>query len=137
MLELSKVAFYGDVNLIPELIAKGGDVNEVDGAGNTPLHWAVMSGRIEGVRMLIANNANVNIQNKKGKAAIHLACFFNREEMVIDLVSAGSDLDLKDSDNQTPLSTAIRWRYHGIANLLGNSANLPLEKKETRRCYRP
>lgn len=137
MLELSRVAYYGDANLIPSLIARGENIHEVDTAGNTPLHWAAIGGRLDSVEILIANNADVNIQNLKGKTPMHLACFFNRDKMVEAFIKAGADLTLKDNDGRTPLDTAVKWRYNNVITILSKEINLYLDKQEQRKSMKP
>ncbi|GMH34341.1 hypothetical protein BSKO_02175 [Bryopsis sp. KO-2023] len=52
---------------------KGEDVNEVEGAGNTPLHNAAFYGWIEGAELLLNLGAKINASNNAGDRPWHWA----------------------------------------------------------------
>ena len=53
----------GHVDLLSECLANRAPVNSVDKAGNTPLHWAAVSGQVECVQKLLEiPQINVNIK---------------------------------------------------------------------------
>jgi ankyrin repeat protein len=49
------------------------DVNEVEAAGNTPLHNAAFEGWVEGIELLLALGAAVNASNNAGDTPWHWA----------------------------------------------------------------
>ena len=51
---------------------QGHDVNEVEGAGNTPLHNAAWSGWLEGAEFLLDLGASVDASNNAGDRPYHL-----------------------------------------------------------------
>lgn len=58
-----------DIEIVKYLLKDGCDVNEQDGAGNTPLLWTFLSGQsqADGVRkLLIESGADESIKNKVG-----------------------------------------------------------------------
>lgn len=55
-----------DMDLALKLIAAGQDVNEVEGAGNTPLHFAAYEGWCQGIEMLVTKGAKINASNNAG-----------------------------------------------------------------------
>ena len=60
----------------------GGDVNEVEAAGNTPLHSAAYEGWIEGAELLLTLGAKVNASNNAGDRPWHWAQNMGHEAMM-------------------------------------------------------
>lgn len=61
------------VTEIVALIDAGENVNEVEAAGNTPLHNAAYEGWTEGIDLLISLGARVNASNNAGDRSWHWA----------------------------------------------------------------
>ncbi|GLC75358.1 hypothetical protein PLESTF_001627600 [Pleodorina starrii] len=55
------------------VVGEGTDVNQVEAAGNTPLHNAAFEGWEEGVRLLLRLGAKVNASNNAGDRPWHWA----------------------------------------------------------------
>lgn len=51
----------------------GADVNEVEGAGNTPLHSAAYEGWLEGCELLLSLGAKIDASNNAGDRPWHWA----------------------------------------------------------------
>jgi ankyrin repeat protein len=69
-MKLHRAAFNRQLDRMKELIeSKDSDVNEVDGAGVTPLMCAAYEGWVDGVAFLISNGAKVNASNNAGDTA--------------------------------------------------------------------
>ena len=58
---------------VVELVERGENVNEVEGAGNTPLHCAAYEGWEGGVELLLSLGAKVNASNNAGDRPWHWA----------------------------------------------------------------
>jgi ankyrin repeat protein len=54
-------------------VDNGEDVNEVEGAGNTPLHCAAYEGWLEGCELLLNLGAKLNASNNAGDRPWHWA----------------------------------------------------------------
>lgn len=54
-------------------VDNGEDVNEVEGAGNTPLHCAAFEGWLEGCELLLNLGAKLNASNNAGDRPWHWA----------------------------------------------------------------
>ena len=52
---------------------EGVNVNEVEAAGNTPLHFAAYEGWAEGVELLLSLGAKINASNNAGDRPWHWA----------------------------------------------------------------
>lgn len=64
---LHKAANDGHLSIVQKLIAKGVDVNQQDGKGNTALHIACMNRFQLMAEWLIEHGANVKLKNKSSK----------------------------------------------------------------------
>ena len=53
--------------VLAALIKRGAKVNVVDTSGSTPLHWAVLGGHVESVKLLVAAGANTNATDSTGR----------------------------------------------------------------------
>ena len=58
---------------IKRLVEAGENVNEVEAAGNTPLHAAAYEGWIEGIELLLSLKAKIDASNNAGDRAYHWA----------------------------------------------------------------
>jgi ankyrin repeat protein len=61
---LCKAAEEGDVEKVRAMISDGADINATDETSRTPLHYAVMGGRMDVVELLINRGADVNVNDK-------------------------------------------------------------------------
>lgn len=75
---------------IRSLVAAGEDVNEVEAAGNTPLHNAAYEGWAEGVELLLSLGAKVNASNNAGDTPWHWACNMGHEDVMRILEQASA-----------------------------------------------
>lgn len=75
---------------ITAAIEAGNDVNEVEAAGNTPLHSAAYEGWLEGVELLIGLGAKVNASNNAGDRPWHWAQNMGHEDMMAALVKVSA-----------------------------------------------
>lgn len=64
------------------LVEAGENVNEVEAAGNTPLHNAAFEGWLEGVELLIQLGAKVNASNNAGDTPWHWATNMGHNEVL-------------------------------------------------------
>ena len=66
-------AWIGRLNVVKELIGKGGDIEGKDNGGRTPLHWASWNGHLNVVKFLVENKADIHAKNYYGRTPLHLA----------------------------------------------------------------
>lgn len=122
---LESAAFHGYWKLCQYLIELGADVNFASPVtGETPLHAALSkANRFDDddvVAVLLAKGANPNLKTKPGEETggfmrgcrtkaetpLHRAAAFGSEKTVNHLLEAGADRELKDANDETPLSWA-------------------------------
>ena len=61
-IDINLAASTGDIEVVKQYLAGGGDVNAKDEV-STPLYWAAYEGQKEIVELLIANGADVNLRS--------------------------------------------------------------------------
>lgn len=83
-------------------------VNICNVDGLTPLHVAVIHGRIELVKLLLGSGAIPNVQSRKNITPLHLACLHQRIEIVCLLLEAQCDINCQDAVGNTPLHYACQ-----------------------------
>ena len=143
---LQTAAYIESLSSVKASVKGGDDVNEIGKrTGNTPLHWAVNSGRvslvsfspaaglpnfpkpdkkklleyIEIVRFLVRNGADVNIKDKYGGTVLHQVASQGKTAMAEIIIREGrADVNLKNRHQDSPLHVA---RNPMIVSLLNSS----------------
>ena len=145
---MGAAALTGDLEMVRELIAYGGDPKGVaggEGGSSTVLMEAVASGVPEVAEVILAAHPNVNASDEKGRTAVWYVSEGNnywdrkrhadREQVIHMLARAGADLDAPDEEGNTALHGAY---YENVAkalieegadvNIRNNDGNTPLMK---------
>lgn len=120
-----------EIEILARLIAakEGEELNMADKNGNTPLMFAISTGRPELVKILLDNGANkVNIPDKDGKHPLMLAIDVESPEMVKLLLEKGAvEVNATNKDGVPPLSLAIRRDNMEIVTALLNAPNINID----------
>ena len=95
-------------------------VNFEDRNGETPLHFAVSRGYLEIVKILLKRNADTNRES-----LLNFAIFEGNIEIVKELLNHGADVDIRDSNDRTPLQISLEMiRYDIVEILLAHGVNI-------------
>lgn len=94
------------------------DINKKDDYGNTPLHYALLTGNDEYAINLIGSGADVNSFNNHRLTPLHIAALFNDEELVSELIKGNANVNLKGNTGYTPLHIASELNFNEIAKEL-------------------
>jgi ankyrin repeat protein len=110
----------GDLEGVSVLLGRRPSLNDsVDFRGFTPLHVAVLAGRVEVVRLLVEKGARVNARSEDpkgiGVTPLHLATMRGLEEVVGYLLDRGADASASDRNGVTPLHMTAFLGNAGIA----------------------
>jgi ankyrin repeat protein len=90
------------------LLQHGAKVQTADRFGRTPLHAAATSGSVEILRAMVARGGDIMSRDKRDNTLLHAAaggCLAGGP-MVAYLVQQGLDINVRNSDGETPLHLA-------------------------------
>ena len=116
--ELAGLIEAGDREAAIALIESGVDVDEAQGDGTTPLHWAAY--RIDAglTARLLEAGADPSVVNAYGASPLGEAVKVAAEDIVRLLLEAGADAEAANADGQTALMLATRSGSTEIVRLL-------------------
>ena len=113
-----------------ERIRAGADVNQPQGDGTRPIHWAVFRADYELVEALIAKKAKVNVTNEFGGTPLAEAVKLADARLVKMLLDTGSGAEGANEEGQTALMLAIKTGDLSIVKMLvGAGANVNAVEK--------
>lgn len=101
-------------------------IDALDGYQRTSLIWTAFYNNAELLKWLIDNGANINHQDRNGFSALHFAVKEQRFDVTEILINNKADLELKDSNGNTPLMDAIfnsKGNYKIVALFIDAGAN--------------
>jgi ankyrin repeat protein len=121
---LHEAARTGNVPFVRSLIAAGADINAVDDTGKTALTDAIRTSQTETVKFLLDRGASPVMQDMYGRNAFHEAVENSSPEIVVMLRNAGGNPMARDSWGKTPLSLAFRKSGDAVMAVIGSNVNL-------------
>ena len=81
----------------------------VDGHGNTPIHWAAFKNSVRAMDVLLSFNVDVNIRAQpSGWTPLHDAAYSDASNAVARLIEAGASVDARSHSGATPLCFAAQ-----------------------------
>ena len=109
----------GDTLTTLKLIEQGADLEAKDpSAGASPLHYAVMTGRLSIIELLLARGADARSLARNGSAPLHTAVRHHRLEVAEMLIEHGAEVNVKDAGGMTPLGLAEAMRNEPLSAML-------------------
>lgn len=97
----NKIDESNAINNIESFLSEGGDINSINGDGNTLLIEASKKGYYDIVEYLIKNNADINYKNKENKTALMYATDYIY--ILKLLVENKADTNIEDEEGKTAL----------------------------------
>lgn len=105
---LHKAAENGDLEQIIHLIEKGKNINILDLAGRTPLHYAVANDQLDSVKLLLELGADPDIADKEfGVIPLHWATGSGNLEIIKLLAPKTQNIDARNKDNLSSADMAF------------------------------
>ena len=109
---LIKAALLGDSVAVKKLLAVGANANHKGWNDITPLFRAIVSGKVEIIKMLLEHGADVNARTKPnviGETPLMWAASQGNSEIVQFLMRNGADAKARGSDGKTVLGSINYW----------------------------
>jgi ankyrin repeat protein len=123
--ELANLVQNGERQAAVAMIEAGVDVNEPQGDGTTPLHWAIYQIDRELASLLLTHGAQTDVLNRYGSSPLGEAVKVAADDVVEMLLDAGADPEAPNADGQTALMLAARSGSLEIARaLIEHGANV-------------
>lgn len=131
---LHRAAERGDIEALSAHAQRGYSINERDGSGRTPCHYAVLRDRHDCLHTIVfLLSGDPNIVDGSGSAAIHHAAQRGSVTCLGMLLQAGVHVDCADAHFRTPLMMACSSGHDAAARLLlKNGASLTLRDTKGR-----
>ena len=92
--------------------------NIQDAGGQTPLHSAVMKGKVKSTELLIELDADINVRDNDGNTPLHVAVYYEKVETERILLSNSVRLEIRNNKQRTPLYLAFEHFNPFIINNL-------------------
>ena len=117
------VAAFGHFSLAHRLISKfPQDLHTMDNKGCTPLHIAVLAGKVEVSQLLIEHSTNLDTPSTEGWTLLHMAAYrglFEVSRILLERHKAIKPyLNMRNKKGQTALHLASRYHHSSIVALL-------------------
>jgi ankyrin repeat protein len=116
--DIRSAAREGDLEKVNMYVAKGVDVNETSGDGETALHWACRQGHEDIARYLLEKGADMSAQGTGCGTPLQWAVRAGRPEMASLLLEHGADVNRHGTDGFTALHDAVLNRDLPMVRLL-------------------
>lgn len=134
--KLFVAAKSGDLECLRECVANGSLLNVARGRqGETALHFAVMSGNPDAIRLLLGAGAYTNAEDWRGNVALYYACTHSGEDNVLkdnedkrttvglELMMAGGDTMKQGGfSGERPFERARALGHTQLANCIESSS---------------
>lgn len=104
--------FSRSTKISRSLIEAGADVNAQDRTNESILHFAVLVGDLDQVKLLVEHGANVNHRTKLQRTPLH---FGGQREITKYLLECGANVNEPDFEGQTPLHRSVL--YHSLKSV--------------------
>jgi hypothetical protein len=101
----------GNISCIKKLLHLNCDIHAVDNHGRNALHWSILTGQIESLKMLtnsfVSNsflNSNIESKDNNGYTALHYATILTKIDFISYLLSLGANVDVQCLKGDTPFN---------------------------------
>ncbi len=115
---IHKYAIEGNIRAIKKIVNSKGMIclEAKDEEGNSPLHYAILSGNKETVEFIIDNFSNINISNNYGYTPLHMAATVGNRKIIDLLISRGANLNAKSIAGESILDIALTNSNREVIN---------------------
>jgi uncharacterized protein len=108
----------GNLQILAILYKAGGDVNQHDAVGSTPLDYAAEHDRYDAAKLLVEMKTRINDQNKNGMTALMYAAKTGDIQLVHMLLDGGANPNILDYTGRDAASWAVESHRQSVVQLL-------------------
>ena len=108
-------------------------IDEPDGLGYTPLHYAVYWRDEVSTHILLKLGANPNVVDHDGLTPLHWAAFTGSKKCIKGLLEAGADTRAKDKNRRTAEEIASEFRNRDAWNVVVEELGIMADGSRVRR----
>ena len=130
----SKSKHIFNENIIKLLLERGADIEAKAGRDMETPFLGACKGSLAVVKLLLKFGANMHELDEWDQSALHMAAYGNKLDIVNFLLLKGFDINIKDEDGDTPLSSNIRYQNKPclatMEFLLDNGADISFKDEE-------
>ena len=125
--DIFAVTGFGDLATARQRLSTNPNLSTArDGAGATPLHWAVQADQLTLTSFWLEAGASANTTNLAGQTPVHLAAAAGLAAQLDLLLAAHPALDVRDAKGRTPLDAAMQAeRTETIRQLMAEQNVVP------------
>jgi hypothetical protein len=117
--ELGQAVSRGEQDRVRHFIEEGGDLNQGNAAGETPLHLAAMRGDMNMTWLLLEGGADFNAADHTvGYSPLQIAALQGHSEICEVLIRYGAVVDALTSRHETALHLAARAGHPAVVTVL-------------------
>lgn len=117
--DLQEAVVRGDYDATLKLLDQQADIEAKDSrSGASPLHYAVMKGRMQIIDLLLSRGADVNSRTRNGTTPLHTAALYARKEVAERLLEKNADINALSAGGSTPLALATAAKNKSIVEML-------------------
>ena len=118
--DIINAAKAGDAVRVKSLLETNPELVKMtdDGIKATALHWAVMYGKKDVVRVILTYNPDVNMEEAHAGTTMHWAAHYDDSEVIGWLLDRGAEIDHKNHYERTPLLVAARRGCKDVVEFL-------------------
>lgn len=110
-------AWEGNIELMRLFISRGGDINRMNGNGETAIVQAAWRGHLPAVKWLLERGARINAPRRQW-SALHYAVFAGHAEVADYLIEQGADINAQSTNGSSVLMMAIYEGREALARKL-------------------
>ena len=112
---LHYAARANNLGILTKILARGPDINVIDGFGWTPLHWAAAStvASTKVIRVLLDEGCDKEIEDRSGRTALDLATGFGNAELIAILNATSKAYVHSPKDRVTGADEPVTWWCDG------------------------
>lgn len=107
-------------------------LNAKNNAGQTPLMISLQNKKSETSAWILAFHPDVLAKDNLGNTSLHYACNSGMEDSVKKIISLGAEINVLNSQNESPICIASKKQYENISDSLLRIRGINIDTKDSK-----